>query len=327
MFKRYFVMILCLVALTWSSYANGEVKKMEYLCDVEFVASKVGDPNWVILDGRSGEEYEAGHIPGAVNYGKPVHHVLKHPVDGRRVSVEEAERLLGQIGLDNNKGLIIYGTKGDPHVAIELLPVYWGVKEFCILDGGYEAWVAAGKKIETGKVTPKPAVFKAVIKPDLYIDTEELKRIVNNRPPKVTIIDVRSPKEYNGEENTVLRGGRIPGAINIPVDKNIDKETGKFLPLDKLREVYKDIPKDHKIILYCHRGDRASFAFIALKNLGYKDVVIYEDGYIVWGARYDTPVENEAYINMRPIVKTIQSLQKRLDELEKELEKLGKKIK
>lgn len=314
--KITFIVTICFTVLLSLNYAHGAGMK-GHVCDVDFVAGKVGNPGWVVLDGRGGDNYKGGHIPGAVNYGKPVVVTLKHPVDGRVVTVPEAEKLLGQIGLDNNKGLIIYGTKGDYHVAIEQLPIYLGVKEFCFLDGGYEAWVDSGKKSETANVTPKPAVFKAEIsKADLYMSTDELVKIVNNRTPKVTIIDVRSPKEYSAEENTIVRGGRIPGAISIPVDKNINKDTGKMLSLDKLAEVYKDVPKDNKVILYCHRGCRTAFAYYALENLGYKDVVIYEDGYIVWGGRPDTPVENEHYTNLRPVVLTLESMKKRLDALE-----------
>lgn len=92
-----------------------------------------------------------------------------------------------------------------------------------------------------------------------------------------------------------------------------------MLSLDKLREVYKDIPKDHKVIVYCHRGCRTAFAYYALENLGYKDIVIYEDSYIVWGARMDTPVENEHYTNMRPVVLTLESMKKRLEALESKI--------
>ena len=317
MFKRAFVTAICFIMLIAVSSVYAAGKREGHVCDAEFVSDKVGNSTWIILDGRGGDEYQAGHIPGAVNYGKPVVVTLKHPVDGRVVSVQEAERLLGQIGVSNDKGLIIYGTKGDYHVTVEQLPIYVGVKEFCYLDGGYEAWVESGKKVETGKVNPVPAVFKAKIsKPELYVTTEEMISIVKNKNSKVTLIDVRSPKEYNAEENTTLRGGRIPGAINIPVDKNIDKGTGKLLAIEKLGDIYKDIPKDHKVILYCHRGCRTAFAYYALENLGYKDVSIYEDGYIVWGARNDTPVENEHYTNMRPVVLTLEALKKRLDELE-----------
>jgi thiosulfate/3-mercaptopyruvate sulfurtransferase len=211
--------------------------------------------------------------------------------------------------VDNNKGLIIYGTKGDYHVAVEQLPIYVGVKEFCFMDGGYEAWTGAGNKVDTGKVAPVPATFKAnVTNPHFYMSTDEMITVVKDKKPGVSIIDTRSESEFNALENTILRGGRIPGAILIPVDKNLD-ENGKMLSKDKLAELYGNIPKDNKVILYCHRGCRTAFSYYALENMGYKDIVIYEDSYIVWGSRMDTPVENEHYINLRAYTKRIKALE------------------
>ena len=337
----FFLGLVCLLlALTFQPvYAGGNLG--QHLGDVEFVAGKVGDPNWVILDGREGSDYEKGHVPGAVNYGKPVVTVLKHPIDGRVVSVQEGERLLGAIGLTNDKGLIVYGKRGDYHVLCEMLPMYLGVKDYVYLDGGYEAWVAAGEKVETGKVSPVPGNFKAkVAKPDLYVSTDEMLRIVKEKrksldrvsvpawlatPANVTFIDLRSPLEFRAEENTVLRGGRIPGAINIPEEKNLDPNTGKFLPRRSLAEVYREVPKDHKVILYYHRGCRTAYGYIALEMLGYKNVFIYEDGYIVWGSLPNTPVEHEHYINLRPIVGGLDDLRARVERLEKELEELKSK--
>lgn len=306
--------------------AQGAGNMGRYLCDVDFVADKIGNPQWVILDGRGGADYQKGHIPGAVNFGKPVVTVLKHPVDGRIVSIAEGEKLLGALGLTNDKGLIVYGKKGDYHVLCEMLPVYLGVKDFCYLDGGFEAWAAAGEKVDSGKVSPVPGTFKAqVAKRYFYVSTEEMIRLVKEKPPKVTIIDTRSPREFNAEENTVVRGGRIPGALNIPVDKNIDPHTGKLLPKKLLAEVYKDIAKDSRIILYCHRGCRTAFGFIALEMLGFKNVAVYEDGYVVWGSLPHTPVEHEHYINIRPLASGLDALRARMEQMEKELEALKAK--
>src|SRR5574340_116638 len=123
MFKRVMLWIAAVSILGWVPNVGAFVKTQGHVCDVEFAAEKAGDANWVILDARSKAEYEEGHIPGAVNYGKPAVVVLKHPVDGRVMSVKELEKLFGQIGLDNNKGLIIYGTKGDYHVTCEQAPI------------------------------------------------------------------------------------------------------------------------------------------------------------------------------------------------------------
>lgn len=326
--KKTVLAALMVFVLCYAGAAFAQGKVMGHVCDTKFVEEKIGNPGWVILDGRGMEDYLKGHIPGAVNYGKAVVVTLKHPVDGRVVSVPEAERLLGQIGLSNDKGLIIYGTKGDYHVTVEQLPLFLGVKEYYYLNGGYEAWVEEVGKVEAGINTPKPAVFKAkVAMPNLYVSTEEMKKIVEKKSPNTFLIDVRSVKEFEGEENSILRGGRIPGAINIPQDKNLDPKTGKILPLDKLASVYKDIPKDAQVIIYCHRGCRTGFTYYALENLGYKNLRIYEDSYVVWGSLPDTPVEHEHYINLRPIAgygNAIKALTERINKLEQRLEKLGK---
>lgn len=295
-----------------------------YLVDSEFVASKIGDPNWVILDGRSAKEYEAGHIPGAVSYGKPVVGVLKHAVDGAVHSPERIAELLGQIGLSNDKGLIIYGEKGDFHVCVEMAPVFVGVEKFYYLDGGFEDWAEGGREVETAIVEPTKAVFNPEkVNHDLFISTDELINVVNNRhlSDKVTIIDARSKEEYNTDVIQTVRGGRIPGAISIPAVMNVDPKTGKFLPKEKLAELYKDIPEDHKIIAYCHRGCRTAFTSIAMDILGRKNFVVYEAGWNTWGSRVDTPIENEHYRYFRGTDKKISNLEKKVEQLEQQLQR------
>lgn len=329
--KKVILLFAAILMLSFIPNVHAFVKTQGHVCDVDFAAEKAGDPNWVILDARSKAEYEDGHIPGAVNYGKPAVVVLKHAVDGRVVSVKEAEQLLGKIGLDNKKGLIIYGAKGDYHVTCEQIAIRMGVKEYYYLDGGYEAWVKGGKQVQTDAVKPVPAVFKAdpaKMHNKLYASTKEIIDIAKKQPKKVTLIDTRSTDEFNALENSTLRQGRIPGAISIPYEKNLDKETKKMLPLEALAALYKDIPKDNAIILYCHRGCRTSYSYFALEWLGYKNVRIYEDSWIVYGARPDTPIENEHYINLRPTVaaaKDVPGLKARLDYLEERLNKLEKK--
>jgi len=315
--------------LCCGAWAFAAGKTVGHVCDVEFAADKAGKPGWVTLDCRSGSEYDAGHIPGAVNYRKPAHQVLKNPVDGRRVSDEKAARLLGQIGLDNNKGLIVYGKKGDFRVAIEMLPIYLGVKQFYYLDGGFEAWTGGGKPVQTDPVIPVSADFHPkVSNRKLYVSTYEMMQFAKNPPKNVTFIDNRPRAEYDGIEVSTIRGGRFPGAIHVAYERNLDPVTGKMLPDDALREIYRDIPIGNTVILYGHKSSRTSFSYFALERLGYKNVRIYEEGWIVYGARPDTIMEAETFQDRRETVKQageVPDLKRRIEILEEKLEKLEKK--
>lgn len=80
------------------------------------------------------------------------------------------------------------------------------------------------------------------------VNVDKVRELVEN---KETIIDIREIREY---EN-----GHIKGAINIP--------------LSELRERYTEIPKDRPVYLHCRTGQRSYNAAMALKNLGYDNVV------------------------------------------------------
>jgi len=57
-----------------------------------------------------------------------------------------------------------------------------------------------------------------------------------------------------------------------------------MLPLDQLQEIYKDVPKSERVIVHCQTGQRASYAYLVLRALGYDDVANYGDGWRVYGS-------------------------------------------
>jgi phage shock protein E len=68
----------------------------------------------------------------------------------------------------------------------------------------------------------------------------------------VTIIDVRTPEEYNEE--------CYPNAVNIPLDE-IQTRMNEFGE------------KNNPIIVYCASGARSAYAARILKEAGYTDVI------------------------------------------------------
>ena len=65
--------------------------------------------------------------------------------------------------------------------------------------------------------------LKLEINPTAAVSTKEMVSRLNN--PDVQIIDARTPQEFTGEDVRAIRGGHIPGAINIPYEQNwVDPE-------------------------------------------------------------------------------------------------------
>lgn len=75
------------------------------------------------------------------------------------------------------------------------------------------------------------------------------------------LIDVREPHEYGA--------GHIPNAVNIP--------------LSQLNNKLNDIPKDHKVLLYCQSGMRSRQAARRLSKLGYRNMGHLSSGIMAWG--------------------------------------------
>ena len=106
---------------------------------------------------------------------------------------------------------------------------------------------------------------------------------------KATIIDARSPEEFDGSIPRAARGGHIPTAINIDWIKNLD-ENGTFKSDTELSKLYQ-LNKDSEIITYCQGAYRAANSFLALKKLGFKNVKVYLGSWGEWGNNLELPVE------------------------------------
>jgi thiosulfate/3-mercaptopyruvate sulfurtransferase len=105
--------------------------------------------------------------------------------------------------------------------------------------------------------------------------------------------------EYSGSTIRASRGGRIPTAINIDWNDNLD-QSGMFKSYEKLEQMYKKLPKDAEVITYCQGGYRAANTFVILKMLGYKNVRMYLGSWGEWGNRLNLPIEKNNNDNNLP---------------------------
>ena len=120
---------------------------------------------------------------------------------------------------------------------------------------------------------------------------------------KLPLVDVRSPDEYTGKRlhmedypnEGALRGGHIPGAINVPWGRAANPEDGTFKSADELRAIYLEeqgLRPDDNVIAYCRIGERISHTWFVLTYLlGFKNVRNYDGSWTEWGNLVKAPIE------------------------------------
>jgi thiosulfate/3-mercaptopyruvate sulfurtransferase len=145
---------------------------------------------------------------------------------------------------------------------------YFGHPNARMLDGGIDAWTAAGGTITTESVVPKAATFKTIEQPEVLATADDVLRSLNKKG--IAILDTRSDGEYLGTHVRAARGGAVPGAIHIEWTENLDA-SGKFKSNTELKSMYDKagITRDKEVISYCQGGYRAAHSYVALRLLGF----------------------------------------------------------
>ncbi len=181
--------------------------------------------------------YREGHLPGAL-YAH-LDEDLSSPVTPRsgRHPLPDPQRIaewLGQCGVSSETEVIVYDDCNGALAGRLWWMLRWlGHERVALLEGGMQAWQAAGGALTTEIPAPDPRHFEAHVRDDLWITTDAL--VASLADGGVSVIDARPPERYRGDVELIdTVGGHIPGAINLPLTDNLDMD-GRFLPADRLR--------------------------------------------------------------------------------------------
>ncbi|MBK6400961.1 MAG: hypothetical protein IPP18_00235 [Rhodocyclaceae bacterium] len=284
----------------------------------------------IVWDVRATPLYRKGHIPGAINIGD-VGVVLRNPVTEDFIDTAQIEKLFGQAGLDPAREIVVYADRGSAYAHFGRYALrYFGAANVSVFHDGIEGWQAAGGAVETDNALAKPVTVKLTEQSQLAIGTDDV--VARAKAGSVQILDVRTSGEYAGNDVRAIRGGNIPGAVNIPYEMNWkDPETATKLARrlvpdnsgatltspENLKALYARLDPGKETVVYCQSGVRAAETASVLETLGFRNIKVYDSSWLGYAARLDAPAANERFFNVGALNGRLASMQRRIDELEK----------
>ena len=278
--------------------------EMDMLVSAQWLEEHLGDPDLVILDAtvsvESGADgnlqsvngranYEAGHIPTA-GFADLLGELsdAESPLQFGMPSPEEFAAAMGALGVGDDSRVVIYDDMGSSWAARVWWMLRWvGFDRAALLDGGLDAWTAAGGELSTEPVLRASRTLTVNLRPELIADQEEVRASIGN--DAVNLVDALPEVHYRGEWTMYGEPGHIPDAINVPVNSLFD-ETGHFHSDEKLSELLVG-DQGGRTITYCGGGIAASADAFVLTRLGFTDVAIYAASLEEWTANPDNPME------------------------------------
>jgi len=267
------------------------------LISAKDLALHVNDQDWVVLDCRHDladpnagrAAYAEGHIPGAqfvhLDFdlsGNKLNEIGafcgRHPLPDRDVFVAK----LRSWGINNTTQVVAYDAQGGIFAARLWWMLRWiGHTSAAVLNGGVQAWKAAGQSLATGA----PAVRRGTIHEQAaLVKTVNAHDVqMNIMSKQKTLVDARSPDRFRGENETLDPvGGHIPGAINRFFKDNL-QEDGCFKSPSQLHDEWAQLITDPRTsIMQCGSGVTACHNLLALEVAGMSGAALFAGSWSEW---------------------------------------------
>lgn len=268
---------------------------MELLVSTQWLAGELESSDLRVVDAthympgdprNAQEEYEAGHIPGAVfmdlanlvDSNSPVPNTLPPP--------EKFASRMQSLGLGDGSRIVIYDDSPIRSAARAwFMLTMFGAYDVAILDGGLAKWKAEGRPLSQGREALRHRHY-TVWRDEGAVRTKE-QMIANLDSGAEEVVDARSAVRFTGVERDPRPGiapGHIPGSKNLPHAALFNPD-GTYKTGEALRAAFAEagVDLDKPMVTTCGSGMTAAVVAFGARLLGKKDVALYDGSWAEWG--------------------------------------------
>ncbi|MDA8290936.1 MAG: rhodanese-like domain-containing protein [Actinomycetota bacterium] len=268
------------------------------------------EPPLCLVDARLAEDYEVGHVPGAL-------HLDTFEFANERTEGADLDALLRQwqqmfhdAGIRREESVVFYdaGTENRASRPALMLRAL-GHDRAHVLHGGMAGWLDAGGDTSVTSQRREPSSWARGTTSGFLVGVDAVREVLGR--PDVVLLDVRSDEEWEGTKQMQgnPRLGRLPGARHLEWRSLIQRRStwpqGAGTPRDgdsllfrlhepaALREKLAAVglDADTEVMLYCQKSHRASVVFVALEALGIERARVYAGSFREWSRRSDLPLD------------------------------------
>ncbi len=280
-------------------YANPDA-----LVSTDWLARHLDAPDLRIVDGSftlpgvkptAPELHAERHLPGTVFFDIDDIADEQSPLPHMLPSSEKFAQRMRRLGLGDGHKIVVYDSAGLVSAGRPwwMLRVF-GHRDVAILDGGLPKWLAEGRPVTDEPPLPRERHFTARL--NTLLVRSKVQLLDNLETGREQVLDARSRGRFAGEAmepRDGLRGGHIPGSLNLPYDELVDRDTHTVLPAEDLarRFAAAGLERGRPVVTSCGSGVTACALAFALHLLGWPDAAVYDGSWSEWGLPGDTPVE------------------------------------
>jgi thiosulfate/3-mercaptopyruvate sulfurtransferase len=238
--------------------------------------------------------YREAHIPGAVyahldnalsaKGDRSVTGAMsggRHPLPAR----EAFAQWLGSVGFSNGMQAVVYDRQGANYCGRLWWMLKWlGHEPVAVLDGGLQAWQAAGGAVSSGTEPPAPATtFQIHDSLVQLVDADTVAKELGQ--PGQHIVDARGTPRFKGETEPIDPvAGHIPGALNRPFNLNIGAD-GRFKDAATLRNEFAALLGQRdpaQVVHHCGSGVSAVPNILAMEIAGLGRTALFAGSWSEW---------------------------------------------